>query len=71
MNDKADTPYHTDDNRNPEDAFLSIIKSEGKPELNESLLHGNSSKNAPGSDDASLSRLNVSELPGSLSDDDN
>tara|TARA_B110000305_G_C19373920_1_gene605934 strand:- start:110 stop:385 length:276 start_codon:yes stop_codon:yes gene_type:complete len=68
MNDMADTPYHTDDNQNPEEAFESIIKSDGKPSLNASLLHGNA---PPGSHDASFSRLNVSELPGSSSDEDN
>ena len=68
MNDMADTPYHTDDNQNPEEAFESIIKSDGKMSLNASLLHGNA---PPGSHDASFSRLNVSELPGSSSDEDN
>lgn len=51
MNDLADTPYHTDDTLNPEEAFDTIIKSEGKPSLNASLLQNN----APaGSHDASF-----------------
>lgn len=52
MNDMADTPYHTDDNQNPEEVFESMIKSDGKKlTLNASLLHENAS---PGSHDGSF-----------------
>ena len=64
----ADTPFHTDDNQNPEEAFESIIKSDDKANRVEMPVCS-TEMHLPARMTPAF-EYNVSELPGSSSDED-